>query len=151
VPLHSQTACDTNLRSKVQYFANRASCRSQCNVVSLFANPYENMVKEAACLCEYGSMAVLLRTIAINSLPVARNYGEVAGLLGKVQQVSFVSIDRRGSPRLCLAQRVRYIVGGLSTLESAAPQHRPPTPRIGIQMGLFRLHVHPLKGAPQNT
>ena len=27
----------------------------------------------------------------------------------------------------------------------------PLTPRIGIQMGLFRLHVHMLKGAPQST
>jgi len=29
--------------------------------------------------------AVLRHTIAINSLPLAKNYGEVAGLLGKVQ------------------------------------------------------------------
>jgi len=32
-----------------------------------------------------GRKSVLLRTIAINSLPLAKNYGEVARLLGKVQ------------------------------------------------------------------
>src|SRR5258708_15174603 len=36
-------------------------------------------------------------------------------------QVSCVSIDRRDSPRLCLAQRCRYIVGGLLTSGSALP------------------------------
>jgi len=41
----------------------------------------------------------------------------------------------------------RYVVGGLHTLRSAAPQRMPLPPRIILLMGLSRLHVHPLKGA----
>jgi hypothetical protein len=39
-------------------------------------------MKEAARL---GAAAVLPHTIAITSLPLAKKYGEVAGLLGKIQ------------------------------------------------------------------
>ncbi len=45
------------------------------------------------------------------------------------------------------AYRHWSIVSGLHTSRSAAPQRMPLTPRIVLQMGLSRLHVHPLKGA----
>ena len=45
------------------------------------------------------------------------------------------------------AQRLRYIISGLHTLRLATPQRMPPPPRIVLLMGLFRRHVHSLKGA----
>ena len=67
----------------------------------------------------------------------------------KERTVPLVSIDHRGSPSLCSAQRGRYIISGLHTPEDAIFRRMPLPPRIGIQMGLFRQHVHPLKGALQ--
>jgi len=63
-----------------------------------------------------------------------------------------VSRGRRGSPRLIRsAPDGRYIVSGLHTLRSAAPQRMPLSPRTVLQVGLFRQHVHPLKGALHTT
>src|SRR5215467_722974 len=79
-------------------------------------------------------------------LLICEQQGTTPSLLGQVYQpfhlfkfttlqtqVSFVSIDRRGSPSLCSAQRGRYIVSGLSTLpecrsstQTAYPSHRYP-------------------------
>ncbi len=51
----------------------------------------------------------------------------------------FVSIGRRGSPRLIRsAPDGRYIVSGLHTLRSATSQRMPLPPRTILQVGLFR-------------
>jgi hypothetical protein len=60
-------------------------------------------------------------------------------------QVSRVSIDRRGSPSLCSAQRGRYIVSGLHTLRSATPQ-RVPLPSHRSPNGPFQATRSPVKG-----